>query len=279
MSDMIIETQIDQLAKLVSEKKKISVSDVARIMKTSESQVEEWVRILEESGYVELTYPALGEPIIIFKSLEPADVVKKKKELEDKKEEIEDNAKDFQKSVEKVEKDIEYRKEESFKLEGSLKAKLKDLDKNLKCLGNLDTKKQEIVKKSQEVKSSADSVCDEIDDIKGDIDKMESRINQHVKAMEGHEADVTELNKNKKDLEKEISDLERDIRLVRIIVKKPVSIPLISLKNIFSRHKKKTEKVDSKRKKLHRKALKMKSDVVKKKEHVAKVAEAAEAKL
>jgi hypothetical protein len=122
-------------------------------------------------------------------------------------------------------------------------------------------------------------LCDEIDDIKSDIEKMEGSVNQHVKAMESHEADVTELNKNKKELEKEITDLERNIRLIRVLVKKPVSIPLFSIKNIFSRHKMKSEKVDIKRKKLHKKALKMKSAVVKKKEHVAKAVEAAEAKL
>jgi DNA repair exonuclease SbcCD ATPase subunit len=268
MTDMLIETQIDALAKIVAERKKITVSDAASLLKTSETQIEEWVRILEDSGLVELNYPALGEPIIVLKKLEASEAVKKEKELENKKEAIEEKTDVFKKKIEKVEKNILTRGKEFSQLEDELKGKLKELDKSLKAIDNLEARRQSIIKQSKEVKDIEDSVSKGIDDIKNDIKQMEDRINDNIKSIEGHEIDVKNLNQSKNDIEKEITELEREMKLVKLIVKRPIKIPLINLKNIFARHKEKTENISKKREELHKKALKIKSTISKKKEHV-----------
>ena len=265
MADMLIETQIDELAKLVVEKKKISVRDAARILKITEAQVEEWVRILEESEFLELTYPALGEPIIVLKKVEGNVAVKKKKELENRQEVIEEKTKDFQKKIENVEKKVELSNKEFSRLESELKPKIKNLDKNLKILDSLETQKNQIIKKSDEIKSVVDSVNKEVNSIRDEINQMEGKINEHIKAVGEHETSIKNLDEDKKAIENEINNLEKDVKLIRLFIKRPIIAPLIDLKKIFTKHKQKSEEIEKKRKDLHKKALKMKSVLIEKK--------------
>ena len=121
------------------------------------------------------------------------------------------------------------------------------------------------MKRSEEAKAVADPVIKEIEDVKRDITQMESKINDHIKAMEEHETDIKDLNQSKREIENEILGLENEIRLTKIIVRRPISIPLLNLKNIFSKHKQKSEEVSKKREESHKKALKMKTLIKKKK--------------
>ena len=49
MKGMKIETPIDELVKLLQERKKLSINKAASILGVETSKVEEWVKILEES--------------------------------------------------------------------------------------------------------------------------------------------------------------------------------------------------------------------------------------
>ena len=268
MTDMIIETPIDQLAKLISERKKIPLGEAAKILKTNETQVEGWVRILEENGFVELVYPALGEPQIVLKSLEKRDLSKKKKEFENRKDVVEEKTKEFEKRVDILEKKVELSNKEFNQLDSELKNKLTGLEKNLKIIDELQSKRGEIIKKAEEMRTVTNSVNDAVENIKSEINQMESKINEHIKAIEGHDADIKNLDENKKTIENEIMNLEREMQLIKLLVNKPVTVPMSGLKSIFSRHREKTEEIKEKKDKLHEKALKMKSVVSEKKEHV-----------
>ena len=262
---MLIETPIDELARIVAEKKKITIGEAARLLKTNETQIEEWVRILEEHGFVELIYPAFGEPQIILKKIEKEDLVKKKKELETKKQAVEEKTKEFEKKVERVEKKIEISNKEFSKLENELKDKLKGLDKNIKIIDKLESKKAEVVKRAEEAKFVADSLNKEVEGIRAEISEMENKINEHIKTMEEHEIDIKNLDESKKVIENEIMNLEKEVNLIKLLVKRPIMPPMINLKNIFSRHKERSEEIKEKRKKLHEKALKMQNVLSQKK--------------
>jgi DNA repair exonuclease SbcCD ATPase subunit len=263
---MLIETQIDELARLVSERKKVTVRDAAKILKTDEPQIEEWVRILEEYGFVELIYPALGEPQIILKEVNKKDSIKKEKDLISKKEAVEEKTKDFEKKVDKIEKKVNLSSKEFSELEGDLKDKLNELDKNLKIVDKLESTKDEIIKRSSEIKNVADSVSKEIDDIKDEINQMENKVNEHIKTMEEHETSMKDIEEDKKVIENEIMNLEKETKIVKLFLKKPVKVSVINLKNIFAKHEEKSQKISKKRKEIHEKALKMKSIVSNKKE-------------
>jgi len=268
MTDMLIETSIDMLAKIINEKKKLTLGEAAKLLKTNETQVENWVKILEDSGYVELVYPALGEPQIILKSLEKKDLIKKEKELKDRKGEVEEKTKEFEKKIDVVEEKVEISSKEFSKLDTELKIKLKDLEKNLKNIDELEGKREDIVKKAEEIKNLSDSISNEVENIKSDITQMENKINEHIKTMEEHENDIKSLDENKKTIESEIASLETEMKLIKLLANKPVSVPMAGLKNIFAKHKEKTEELRQKRKDMHEKALKMKNIVGEKKDKI-----------
>lgn len=59
-----VETPMDVLYDLVNKKGRVRVDDVAKSLKATSKQVEEWARILEKHDLVELQYSAVGKPYI-----------------------------------------------------------------------------------------------------------------------------------------------------------------------------------------------------------------------
>lgn len=88
IKDMLIETPIDKFIALVKERKKLQLSEAARILGVDESSVEGWVKILEEREFLEITYPTIGQPTIILKNITSKDVNEKERELSDSKDEV-----------------------------------------------------------------------------------------------------------------------------------------------------------------------------------------------
>jgi hypothetical protein len=62
MVEFLIETTIDKFISLVRKRKRIRISEAAKILDVTQKQVDEWVFTLEDRGIVELKYPVLGEP-------------------------------------------------------------------------------------------------------------------------------------------------------------------------------------------------------------------------
>lgn len=55
-------TPIDKLFELVMNKGNVKIADAARNFAVSEEQLEEWAKILEEHGLIEIHYPPIGKP-------------------------------------------------------------------------------------------------------------------------------------------------------------------------------------------------------------------------
>jgi len=55
-------TPIDKLFELVMNKGNVKIADAARQFTVSEEQLEEWAKILEEHGLIEIHYPPIGKP-------------------------------------------------------------------------------------------------------------------------------------------------------------------------------------------------------------------------
>jgi len=142
MSDFIIETQIDKLIDLLSKKRKIPLTEAARELNISESQLESWVSTLEDNGVVELKYPVLGQPEIVLKGLLPENL---KIASEDKGGKIE--FKEFSREAPKeAPKQQEERSEK--KIETSYVGKIEEEEKEIKSLrekiSNLENEEKEI---------------------------------------------------------------------------------------------------------------------------------------
>jgi len=58
--------KIDEMVKMI-EKESLSISTISKRLNMWENLVEEWAKILEESGLIEINYRTIGNPILKFK--------------------------------------------------------------------------------------------------------------------------------------------------------------------------------------------------------------------
>jgi CBS domain-containing protein len=61
-----IYTKIDEMVKMI-ETESLDVSTISKRLNVPENLIEEWAKILEESGLIEINYRAIGSPILKFK--------------------------------------------------------------------------------------------------------------------------------------------------------------------------------------------------------------------
>lgn len=81
MVEFFIETSIDKLINLLKEKKRLKLSYAARALKLSQKKIDDWVFMLEDRGIVELKYPVLGEPEIVFKREVSEEALKPRRDI------------------------------------------------------------------------------------------------------------------------------------------------------------------------------------------------------
>jgi len=71
-SPEIIGTNIDQIYQVVLEKKSISLSKLAAKFKVTPEKIEDWARVLDNQGLLELHYSMLGKPLLRIKNNAPS---------------------------------------------------------------------------------------------------------------------------------------------------------------------------------------------------------------
>lgn len=65
--EAIVKTGIDDLIDIINERKSVSIKDLAKELNVSTSQIEEWGKILEQKGIIEIVYPPFGPPKLRLK--------------------------------------------------------------------------------------------------------------------------------------------------------------------------------------------------------------------
>jgi len=115
MKDNVIETSIDEFIQVLKKKGKIGVSEAADFLNATQKQIEPWLNILEENGFIEIKYPVIGEPKIVIKPTAPEKIdikeLEKKTEEKPKEEEPEIEEKPEAPKEEEIEKEIEVEEE------------------------------------------------------------------------------------------------------------------------------------------------------------------------
>lgn len=59
-----VKTSMDQLLDMINDKGSVKISDAAKKLKIKDKQIEEWAKVLEEHGLIEVHYPAIGKPVL-----------------------------------------------------------------------------------------------------------------------------------------------------------------------------------------------------------------------
>lgn len=63
------ETDLDKLYKILAEKQKLTISEVAKAFSISKSEAEEWGKIMRDHDLITMHYPTVGDPELIWKKL------------------------------------------------------------------------------------------------------------------------------------------------------------------------------------------------------------------
>ena len=61
------ETDLDRLYKVLSEKQKLTISEVAKAFNISKNEAEEWGKIMRDHDLIVMHYPTVGDPELIWK--------------------------------------------------------------------------------------------------------------------------------------------------------------------------------------------------------------------
>jgi len=203
MSDFIIETQIDKLIDLLSKRRKIPLTDAARELNISESQLEAWVSTLEDNGVVELKYPVLGQPEIILKGILPESL---KTIPEAKKNEEKFEFKEFGKEAPKeVSRETPKQEEE----------KLERFEKKMETtyIGKIESEEKEI-KNLKEKIGSLENEGKEIKYLEEKLSNLEKKMSESPKPI--GEKEVKSVEEKVNNLEKKMSELTEEIDISKL---------------------------------------------------------------
>lgn len=62
-----VETEFDIFINMIKEKKEVGLNEVEKKFNLTKEKAEEWAKLLESHGLIEIRYPAFGEPKLIYK--------------------------------------------------------------------------------------------------------------------------------------------------------------------------------------------------------------------
>ncbi len=195
LDELLINTGVDALIKLVRAKGRVELSDAAKELGISYGALEEWGRALEEEGILKIEYK-FTKVYLIWVTSTDAQLAQKKEDIVDKKVEL---TRDLESVVERIggrERELDNLQAEFAKIVVVFDTKMKDIKLRLDELKAVEKDKDEIIKRHTEEKER----------IKKDVVALE----QSLRASENKIPDVkgtiatisTQLEKIDKDIPK-----------------------------------------------------------------------------
>jgi myosin heavy subunit len=250
LKKVLIETSVDKLVILARQKRGITVSEAAKLLGTSEQQIEEWTRILEEHKMLKLAFPMVGPPKIVPVAVSQAKFSRKLEEFKQRKAEIETLAEGYlgqAKDTEKlmnlkfvpVEEELYERLKE---LEGSIKYlnTLKGMEKKMDSdISRFEQEKDSILKESGELEKRTSEITKEIDSVTTASQDMASDVAEALADMQKQGRNVKALEGTQKKIENEITALEKEMKIVSALADKSKESFIGKLSGLFGRKKKK----------------------------------------
>ena len=264
LTRILIETPIDQLIELIRQKRKMALSKAAAFLNVSDDQLEEWVKILEDKGYLRLMYPPVGEPYIILGELPPGKLEPKIRELEKKKEKLGQKTKEMEgkiSEVEEVDQNFVISEEELYK-------HLEEVEANLRSLDELEGKRKSIIAGAKELEEYAKKATENIDKVKENLKELDKKIKQKLEELKGHGDLMGHLEINSLKLEKEMKVLDKEINIVRKLVRAPHTPVLNEFKEILENQKARTSKIKESKAEIQKKTEEIKKEIESKKDEL-----------
>lgn len=253
LKKLLIETPVDKLVILAKQKRGITVSEAAKLLGSSERQVEEWTRILEERGLLKLEFPVVGPPKIVPALIPPAKFSKKIEEFAQRKEEIEMLAKDYLEQSRGMEKQLSMK---FVPVERELYGRLREVEGSIKSLGALagmekkmesdisrfEEEKAEVLKEADEVEGRASRAMKNIDSVKSSAQDLASDIAEALGDMGKKEKNIRMLSEEQKRIEGEMAALDKEVRIVSALAARKPGKGIVKKLSGLIRGKKKKQK-------------------------------------
>lgn len=269
LKKLLIETPVDKLVILAKRKNGITSSEAAKLLGVSESQVEDWVRILEGHDLLKLEFPPIGEPKIVPAKFTPERLSKKVEEFRKRKAEIETLAATYEERVGGAERRFS---EKFVPLEEQLYAKLKEVENYLRALRMLSAKERKlerdiakfektkslVLKETEDVEARTGKTTEKIDEARAYAQDLEKELGTTFEELGKHDKEIKILEEDQQKLEEELTALNKEIKIVSSLAAKKPSVPLIKKLASILHGEKKRKKLARKRHAVHKKVLKMK---------------------
>ncbi|MBU3958020.1 MAG: helix-turn-helix domain containing protein [Nanoarchaeota archaeon] len=225
LKKLLIETSVDKLVILARQKRGITVSEAAKLLGTSERQIEEWTRILEEHNLLKLAFPIAGPPKIIPVAVSQAKFSRKLEEFKQRKAEIETLAEGYLGQTKETEKLMNLKfvpvEEELYErlkeLEGSIKylGALKGMEKKMDSdISEFEREKDSILKESGELEKKTSEITKKIDSVTATSQDMAADVAEALADMQKQGKGMKVLEGTQKKIEDEITALEKEMRIV-----------------------------------------------------------------
>ncbi len=259
LKKLIIETSVDRLVDLVRRKRSVTLEVAANGMGVSVDQIEDWVRILEDHGYVKLIYPPIGEPRIVIADLPDEFFVEKTAEFERRKALLEQRSQRFETLVSGVSRKVEVDDARFKQVESELRRKLEDAERKLANLQKLEGLKSKIKRETGELDSAAKNAIEEFDRVQLLVKELDKKVNDSLSRMDKFGRDMDMINQERSMIEGEIRSLDKEIKMVQRLGEKRMEIPMVKdIMRLFEKQKAKIKKIEVKRDHIGQKAKKMK---------------------
>lgn len=275
---LLIETPIDRLVTLAQKKKGITTKTAASILGTSERQVEDWVRILEEHSMLKLVFPPVGRPRIFPMKIPPGAIIRRVEEFERRGGEVELLAERYEERVGEAEKRFTGK---FVTIEDDLLKKLRDVEKNLRALAALKVIRERLeadISKFERTKTRIIGEAKRIEDVsartaehmgltRDSVKDLEKEINKNIEELETHENEIKILDTEKKRVEDEILALNKEIKIVESlapkIVPKETKASFVKMISRILKAEKGKKRLRKKKERVHKKIKKIKKKIEK----------------
>lgn len=264
---VLIETSVDKLVILARQKRGITVAEAAKLLGTSEQQIEEWTRILEEHMMLKLAFPVVGPPKIVPVAISEAKFSKKLEEFKQRKAEIETLAEGYLGQAKETEKMMSLK---FVPVEEKLYEKLRELEGDIKYLNTLkvmekkmdsdisrfEREKDSILKESGELEKKTSEITKEIDSVSTTSQDMAADVAEALMDMQKQGKSVKVLEGVQKKIENEIAALEKEMKIVSTLADRSKQSFMGKLSGMFDHKKKKGKPRGAKKGGSKRPALK-----------------------
>ncbi len=209
-----IETGVDKLVEIVSERKKIALEDASKELGVSKDVVREWAEFLDEEGLIGIEY-SLSKTYLVEKKLTKREVEKKSKEYEQKKEAFVRKVDTTLKQLEKETSGFEDIKRAYNSLKGDIGDEIDQVKHELDELKHYESLKQSIDQDIIQQKVDYEKM---VDDVHRKLYAEEKRYEKLLHEIKGEEEKLTQEREETKTMEEKESSLQKRLAALKEVV-------------------------------------------------------------